>query len=49
MEPLFHVLLLVLPRLWEQTGVWWSMPLAQILTAAAAAALKARADRETAA
>ena len=46
MEPVFQVLLLlILPRFWEQTGVWWSMPLAQILTVAAAAGLKLWADR----
>lgn len=46
MEPVFQVLLLLLlPRLWGQNGVWWSMPLAQILTAAAAAVLKIRTDR----
>jgi len=29
----------------EQAGVWWSMPLAQMLTAAAAVVLKIRTDR----
>ncbi len=44
-EPVFQVLLLlILPRFWDQTGVWWSMPLAQILTAATAAVLKVRTD-----
>lgn len=48
MEPVLQVvLLLVLPVAagMGQTGVWWSMPLAQILTAGAAAVLKIRADR----
>lgn len=45
-EPVLQVLLLlVLPRFWEQMGVWWSMPLAQILTAVAAVGLKVWADR----
>lgn len=45
-EPVFQVLLLLfLPRFWKQTGVWWSMPLAQILTAAAAVGLKIRTDK----
>lgn len=45
-EPVFQVLLLLLlPRFWEQTGVWWSMPLAQILTAAVAVVLKIRTDK----
>lgn len=44
-EPVFQVLLLLLlPRFWEQTGVWWSMPLAQILTAVLALILKQRVD-----
>lgn len=38
------VLLLILPRFWEQTGVWWSMSLAQILTAILALVLKLRTD-----
>lgn len=45
-EPVFQILLLLfLPRIWGQTGVWWSMPLAQILTAAAALALKIHTDK----
>lgn len=45
-EPVFQVLLLLaLPRFWGQDGVWWSMPLAQMLTAGAAALLKYRGDR----
>lgn len=43
LEPVFQVLLLLLlPRLWEQAGVWWSMPLAQALTAGVAAVLRGR-------
>lgn len=50
MEPALQVLLLLaLPRLWGQAGVWWSMPLAQILTAGAALVLKAREERGLAA
>ncbi len=46
MEPIFQVLLLMLlPRFWGQEGVWWSMPMAQILTAIAAVALKAWTDK----
>lgn len=46
MEPILQVvLLLILPRFWEQTGVWWSMPLAQILTAILALVLKLRTDK----
>ena len=45
MEPILQVLLLmILPRFWQQTGVWWSMPLAQILTAVAAVILKIKID-----
>lgn len=47
MEPIVQVLLLLLlPRVWKQTGVWWSMPLAQILTALVAVILKRRTDRK---
>lgn len=52
MEPVFQVLLLLfLPRMagLGQDGVWWSMPLAQTLTAGAALALKIRADRSASA
>ena len=46
MEPILQViLLLILPRFWAQNGVWWSMPLAQIITALVAAALKIWTDR----
>lgn len=51
-EPVFQVLLLsLLPRAagLGQAGVWWSMPLAQILTAAVAVVLKIRADKNAAA
>lgn len=45
-EPVFQVLLLlVLPRFGGQTAVWWSMPLAQILTAGVALVLKIRAEK----
>ena len=50
-EPLLQVLLLsFLPRSMGmgQVGVWWTMPLAQILTAAVAAVLKIQTDRGTA-
>lgn len=40
-EPVLQVvLLLFLPHFFGQTGVWWCMPLAQILTAVIAAILK---------
>ena len=44
---MYTLLLLFLPRVagMEQAGVWWSMPLAQMLTAAAAVVLKIRTDR----
>lgn len=46
MEPIFQVLLLtILPRFGEQTGVWWSMPLAQIFTAMVAVILKVRVHK----
>lgn len=45
-EPMFQVLLLLLlPRIWGQTGVWWCMPLAQILTAVVAMVLMTRIDK----
>ncbi len=40
-EPIFQIVLLaLLPYLWRQTGVWWCMPLSQIITAMAAFILK---------
>ena len=46
-EPVFLALLLpAAPRLWGLDGVWWSMALAQILTALAALAIKLRSDRD---
>ena len=47
-EPVLQVLLLLfLPRVagMGQAGVWWSMPLAQILTAAAALVWKVQTDK----
>lgn len=46
-EPLLLLaLLFVLPLLWGQTGVWWSVVFSQVLTAGLALVLKTREDRE---
>ena len=48
-EPILQVILLIaLSCFWGQTGIWWSMPLAQILTAFLAFALKSITDRKVA-
>ena len=46
-EPLLLLaLLFVLPLLWGQTGVWWSVVFSQVLTAGLALVLKTREDQE---
>lgn len=44
-EPILMIgLLFVLPAFYGQDGVWWSMPLAQVMTAGIAVFLKIKAD-----